>query len=130
LDDKGYHPNKHKGEYNMSTFRSRRALVANYRSRITDDMKFALMGLYTIFNNQLNDEIETDSTHHKNRKGFNKADAKILSRIAKSSLDGNTLGDSEIDEIKKRMPKYAKQLVRSAIKSGSLVKQNGVYTVD
>lgn len=107
--------------------RSRSALIRNYREQITANMSDALDGLLIVFNNQRDDEIATNSTHHKNRVGFNKADANILSVVAKSYLDGKELDDTQCIEVKKRMPKYARQIVKTKIKSGKYVKQGGVY---
>jgi len=108
-------------------FHSKSALVADYRARLKSSMSDVLDGLLIVFGNQRDDEIATNSTHHKNHIGFNKADAKILSQIAKDKLDGKSLDDFQIAEVSRRMPKYARQIVNSKIGVGNLAKRNGVY---
>ena len=112
---------------NEVTFRSRRALVRNYRAKLTSNLSDALGGLMIVFNNQRDDEIAANNTYHKNRKGFNKPDAKILSQIAKDKLDGKELTADQLNEVSKRMPKYAKQIMKTKMSSGQIVKQNGIY---
>lgn len=112
---------------NENTFRSKGAMVSNYRTKLIANMSDALGGLMIVFNNQWDDEIATNSTHHKNFKGFNKPDAKILSQIAKDKLDGKELTESQLNEVSKRMPKYAWQIMNTKFNSGQIVKRSGVY---
>jgi hypothetical protein len=111
----------------MSEFRSRKSLVSFVRSQTLNNVDLAINNLMIVYNNQTNDEQAANETHYRNRMGFNYADARILSRIAKSVIDNKSLDDSQLIEIKTRMPKYARQIVKSKIASGTLVKSNGVY---
>ncbi len=107
--------------------RTKAALVADYRSKLKSNMSDALDGLLLVFNNQRDDEIATNSTHHKNHIGFNKSDAKVLSQIAKDKLDGKDLDDLQIAEISRRMPKYAWQIITCKIGAGQYVKRDKMY---
>ena len=112
-----------------SGFHSKSALVAHYRTKLKSNISDTTDGLLIVFNNQMNDEIATNSTHHKNHIGFNKSDAKVLSQIAKDKLDGKDLDDYQVSEISRRMPKYARQIVDSKIRAGLFVKQHGMYNI-
>ena len=111
----------------MTVFRSRGALVRNYRAKMAESISNTLDGLMIVFNNQRDDEIVAENTYHKNRVGFNKSDAKVLSKIAKDKLDGKDLDEQQIAEINRRMPKYARQIVKSMIRFGKYVKRDGIY---
>jgi hypothetical protein len=110
-----------------AVIRTKAELVANYRNQLNSNLSDALDGLMIVFHNQRDDEIATDSTHHKNHIGFNKSDAKVLSQIAKSKLDGKDLDDRQISEVSRRMPKYSWQIITSKIHNGQFVKRDGVY---
>lgn len=113
---------------NANGFHSKSALVANYRMKLMSSTTDALDGLLIVFNNQRDDEIATNSTHHKNHIGFNKSDAKVLSQIAKDKLDGKDLNDNQIAEVNRRMPKYTRQIINSKIGCGQFIKRDGYYT--
>lgn len=65
-----------------------------------------------------------EHTRYSNRVGFNKADANILSKICKANRD---LTEDENNQILRRLPKYAGQLIRHRIKTGELKKEHGYY---
>lgn len=111
----------------VNGFHSKSALVADYRAKLKSNVSDVMDGLLIVFNNQRADEVATNSTYHRNRIGFNKSDAKVLSQIAKDKLDGKYIDDHKIAEVSRRMPKYARQIVNSKISAGSLAKRNGVY---
>lgn len=110
-----------------TTIRNRSALVKNYRAKLTTSLSEKLDGLFVVFNNQMDDEILDNSTYHSNHIGFNKADANILSMIAKDQLDGKKLSERQIAEINRRMPKYARQIINTWVRTGKIVKRNGSY---
>jgi hypothetical protein len=111
-----------------AAIRTKAELVANYRNQLKSNLSDALDGLMIVFYHQRDDEIATDSTHHKNHTGFNKSDAKVLSQIAKNKLDGKDLDDHQISEVSRRMPKYAWQIITSKIHNGQFIKCCGMYT--
>ena len=111
----------------MTAIRTKVALVDDYRSQLKASVSDALDGLLIVFNNQRDDEIAANSTHHKNHIGFNKSDAKVLSQIAKDKLDGKDLSDVQVAEVNRRMPKYAWQIVTCKISCGQYIKRDKVY---
>lgn len=112
----------------MTVIRNKATLVANYRARLNENVSDCLDGLMIVFGNQVEDEVATASTHYMNRRGFNKSDAKALTQIAKDRLQGKELDEQQIAQVKRRIPKYAWQIVTSKIGRGDFVKSNGVYS--
>lgn len=111
----------------MATFTNRTDLANHIQLNILRDANAAIDGLMTVFGNQVEREISVEKTILKNRKGFNKQDAKFLTKIAKERLEGKILVPSEIAEIQRRITKYTWQIMDTKIHNGSLTKQNGKY---
>lgn len=110
------------------TLRNKTDLANNIRAGITHNINDAIDGLMTVFGNQLENEVATNSTYYKNRKGFNKSDAKVLTQIAKDKSEGKDLNDEQAVEVQRRMTKYAWQIMNTKIRNGAISKQNGFYT--
>lgn len=66
--------------------------------------------LIFLYERQTDDELQNDSTRHANGKGFNGADAKILTSCAKFFLLRGFLTQKQRDTVAKRLKKYHKQL--------------------
>lgn len=66
-----------------------------------------LIYLYTC---QTQDEKMEENTKHKNGKGFNGLDAKILSSISEYYLQHKRLSVKQIEVVEKRIKKYKKQV--------------------
>ena len=111
----------------MTVLRTKAQFVANYRVQLAENFDCAVDGLMTVFNNQVEDEVATESTHWQNRIGFNKSDAKMLTQLAKNRLDGKDLDADQRSEVMRRMPKYAWQIVTSKIRNGHYAKRDGIY---
>lgn len=75
------------------------------------DLDFACKYLLVLYDRQTLDEKQIEQSTHQNQRGFNTADAPILSSIAEILRTGNTLLQSDKMAIGIRMPKYAQQLV-------------------
>lgn len=114
---------------NIVTFHNKSDISNSYRVKLESDLLYALDELLFIFSNQMDDEIQANNTYHNNRIGFNKPDAKVLSQIAKDKLDGKELTEIQTNEVLKRMPKYAIQIMNHRIRSGQIVKCNGYYSL-
>lgn len=115
----------------MTMYHSRRALVAEVRSHIENDDKFAVKTLVEIYRYQTEDEAVMEVTRHSNRVGFNHSDAKMLTRVAKDIVDKTSKLDADtMNIIHRRMPKYARQYVKNNIRSGKIVKEDGFYKWD
>lgn len=64
---------------------------------------------------------------NKNRSRFTPADASFLSSLAQQYQTKKYLSKKQMDLLKKKMPKYARQLVEGSISKGLIVKKNGFY---
>ena len=109
------------------TLRNKTDLANNIKAGIKLTANNAIDGLMTVFGNQIENEIAIDRTIYRNRTGFNKADAKILTKIAKDYSDGKELTEEQITEIQRRMPKYTWQIMNTKIRNGAMSKRSGSY---
>jgi lipid II:glycine glycyltransferase (peptidoglycan interpeptide bridge formation enzyme) len=87
----------------------------------------AIKGLMEVYANQTETEQETNDTHCDNGVGFTPADAPFLSSLAQQYQVKKYLSKKQMDILKKRIPKYARQLVEGSIRKGLIVKKNGFY---
>ena len=110
------------------TLRNKTDLAHNIKTGISHNANDAIDGLLTVFGNQVANEVEVEATILKNRKGFNKSDAKVLTKLAKDKLSGKDLTDEQVAEVQRRMPKYTWQIMNTKIRNGAISKQNGIYT--
>ena len=109
------------------TLRNKTDLAHNIKSGITHNANDAIDGLLVVFDNQVSNEVELEATILKNHSGFNKSDAKVLTKLAKDKLSGKDLTDEQIAEVQRRIPKYAWQIMNTKIRNGAIYKQNGIY---
>jgi len=79
----------------------------------TDD-RWLLRGLKAIYERQTEDEQNTDHTNHSNNVGFNAADARKLSPIARHAIEKGWISPRDRHEARTRMLKYSGQLARIA----------------
>lgn len=110
------------------TIRNKTDLAKNIRAEIELTANNAIDGLMVVFSNQIENEVAINRTLYRNRVGFNKSDAKVLTQIAKDKSDGKELTDEQIAEVQRRMPKYTWQIMNTKIRTGAISKQNGIYT--
>lgn len=75
------------------------------------DRLFVERALLALYERQTRDEQARYDTVHKNYIGFNAADAGPLTRSAKWLLKGNHLDGRFLEEARKRLKKYRRQLV-------------------
>lgn len=78
--------------------------------RLKDDDQFTIMCLKKLYARQEEDEQDLNESLHRNDKGFNKADARLLGMYAREALAGNQFNESAIQHVQQLLPKYAKQL--------------------
>ena len=83
-----------------------------------------LRAVVAIWQRQTADEKARNDTTHENGVGFNHADAKAMSRLALFIKNGNDIYPDEIADARRRMRKYAGQLLEIARAKAS--KQEGV----
>lgn len=110
------------------TLRNKTDLAKNIKAEIELTADSAIDGLMVVFSNQIENEVAINRTLYRNRVGFNKSDAKVLTQIAKDKNDGKELTDEQVVEIQRRMPKYTWQIMNTKIRTGAISKQNGIYT--
>ena len=81
-------------------------------SRLLNDWEFCSMCLLKLYEQQTDDEQGTGDTHHENGKGFNKADATILSYYADRCMNHIPVPIPTEDRVMVavKLKKYAKQL--------------------
>lgn len=86
--------------------------IHNLKNKIRTDRTIALKVSKAIWTEQVRIEKELEETIFKNRVGFNKNDAPILSEICKRSQLGWFLSDSDYKSIQTRLVKYAHQYLK------------------
>jgi len=106
----------------MAVFDSRAALVKLMRAQITGSDAQAIRALMRIHQHQTPSEQASHSTHVYNAEGFTAGDAKILSSFADFYKRKNYLSPKQMQILRKRIGKYAGQLVHLSVCSGMIVK--------
>ena len=87
---------------------------AYIRKQLSTNYAWATRGLIRIYEHQTQDEQAAGDTKHWNAVGFNGADARMLTYMAKWVLSGKTLTGKFRAQLFRRMPKYAGQLEKLA----------------
>lgn len=82
------------------------------QEKLATDVRWLTRGILAIYERQTQDEQKTESTNHTNYRGFTGADAKFLTSLAKYILASKTLSQKQLYCAKKRMNKYAGQLLK------------------
>lgn len=106
----------------MAEFTSRAALVNAMRAQISGSDKQALKALLRIHAEQTKAEQFDKATNCYNGVGFTKADARILSSMADWAKTHGGLTPKQLAVVKRKIPKYAGQLVALSLKTGLIVK--------
>lgn len=88
----------------------------NIRELILNNDVMVRKSLITLFEKQTEDEKQTEITKHTNNAGFNHADAKRMTGMAKFAIKAGFLTQKQIDWVRPRLLKYATQLARIANK--------------
>ena len=65
--------------------------------------------LLIVYRNQTSEEVEKQTANRKNKIGFNKADAPILTALAEKYLDQGELSPAELATVRRLIAKYWKQ---------------------
>jgi hypothetical protein len=93
--------------------------VEQIRAELEKSNRWLQRGLLRIYAEQTLDEQATGTTHASNGVGFNGVDAEILSSFAEQLIkrdwpSGRDLSEKQIALLRKKLPKYAKQLAMFA----------------
>lgn len=112
------------------TISNKTDLAHNTKSGITHNANDVIDGLLVVFSNHVANEVEIEATIIKNRRVFNKSDAKVLTKLAKDKLNGEDLTDEQVADVQRRMPKYTRQIMNTKISNVAISKQNGIYMLN
>ena len=93
--------------------------VEQIRAKLEESSRWLQRGLLRIYAEQTQDEQATGTTHASNGVGFNGVDAEILSSFAEQLQkrnwpEGSDLSEKQLAILRKKMPKYSKQLAMFA----------------
>lgn len=86
------------------------------KTMLLSDSNWLYRGIVAIFKKQTSEEQHSEATIEDNGIGFNGVDAYMLSSFAKQIIAGRTLSPKQLGIAKKKMPKYAGQLLKIARK--------------
>ena len=86
------------------------------RNKLLDinDPKWLVAGMLAIFKRQTATEQQNEMTKDHNSRGFNATDAEILTSFSKQWQRQNWLSDKQLAIMRRKMVKYAAQLVQVA----------------
>ena len=108
-------------------YRNVNAMVNQLRLNIASNPKTAIKAMQRIYSYQTVSEQKLKATVNYNGVGFTGSDARKLSYYCQLLERGKTLYPEVIQDIQRRMPKYAGQLVNQSIDRGLIKKVNNVY---
>jgi hypothetical protein len=84
------------------------------KTMLLSNSNWLYRGIVAIFNKQTAEEKAAETTKDDNGVGFNGVDAYMLSSFAKQIIQGRTLSPKQLAIARKKMPKYAGQLIQIA----------------
>lgn len=109
------------------TYTSKNDLIGELNKQLGSVDRQAIKGLMTVFANQTSSEQQSGDVHCDNGIGFTGADAPILTSFANQYKKYGRLSPKQLALLKKKMPKYAKQLIEGSIAKGLIIKEGGKY---
>ncbi len=89
------------------------------KEKLLSDNRWLVRGILAIYHKQTYEEQTADATLKDNGVGFNGVDAFILSSFAKQLKQGRTLSMKQLLIARRKMPKYAGQLLQIAKEKGN-----------
>lgn len=108
-------------------YTSKEAIVKQMRAQLSVRSDIRKRALLCIFQNQTFDEQKSESTNKYNGVGFTGADAPLLSSFAKQLKYKGYLSEKQDAILKRKIIKYARQLVNGSIAEGKIREVNGKY---
>ena len=124
----------------MKVYTSKTDLIGDLSKQLgdPDNDRQAIKGLLTVFANQTDSEQHDGTVRCDNGIGFTCTDAEILTSYANQVIawkkDANLkkkykkpLSPKQLAFLKKKMPKYATQLIEHGIARGVIYKEGGQY---
>lgn len=113
----------------MEKFTSKKMVELYYRKMLRSNKDWAIRGLIVIYGYQTESEKLNGEVNVNNGVGFTGGDSKILSSMAEWYNKYGYLSEKQIELVKKKMEKYAGQLMRKSIADGKLVKEGGEWKI-
>ena len=101
----------HKGGKSMTKLEINSEKIKEIKSKLLTDDDFLEKSVINLYHCQTSREQELGFTVSRNGKGFNMTDSFRLSKIAIRLIKGSHLSDKELKAVRKRMVKYARQLI-------------------
>lgn len=87
--------------------------VETIKAKLSTDRRWVERAIIVLHEHQTTEEKQSDRTIEANGVGFNAFDAKVLSYYAEwLKEDGNHLTGKYLDNAKRALPKYAKQILK------------------
>ena len=109
-------------------YKTKKELVFALKSQLGTSNRQAVKGLLAVYNAQTIEEQSKSATLEKNCVGFSAPDAQFLSYLARWKLTTGYLTTRQLNVVRRRMPKYAAQLVDYSLEQGKIRKVKGGYT--
>ena len=113
----------------MKTFTSKLAIQNAIREQITTKDAQAIKALLRIFEFQTFNEQNSKSVISRNNVGFTVDDATFLTNLVKRYNAKHYLTEYQMNVLKRKIGKYAGQLLRLAIYKGLYVKEGKLWKV-
>lgn len=96
-------------------FKSKKEWEIYFKYKIPRNNELLKRSILVIYELQTNTEQEKEQTKERNGVGFNSADDKVLSKIAKKLKNKEQLTNKELEIARLRITKYWKQLMMHAL---------------
>ena len=106
---------------------SKAQLVSMLKNQLATRPQQAIKGLMRIYANQTESEQSSGIVISNNGIGFVHVDSEILTSFAKQFEERGSLSEKQLAILYKKMPKYAGQLINTAIAEGKIFKEGREY---
>lgn len=106
---------------------SKAQLVSMLKTQLATRPQQAIKGLMRIYANQTESEQSSGIVISNNGIGFVHVDSEILTSFAKQFEERGSLSEKQLAILYKKMPKYAGQLINTAIAEGKIFKEGREY---
>lgn len=108
-------------------FTSKNQIIELLKAQLATNQSQIEKAILRIYEYQTKDEQSSKDTRYYNLVGFRACDAHILSSFAQYLLKGFHLSEKQMAIAKKKMPVYARQLVKQSIEKGLIYKTKAGY---
>lgn len=113
----------------MTTYHSKKELELAIRQQITNNDNQAIKAMLRIYEYQSADEQRSGAVLEYNGVGFAGTDSGILTSFVEQYQTRHFLSPKQMTILKKKIGKYAHQIMVQAISKGMYIKENNVWVV-